>query len=140
MRVTMLAEIPSRAAAPAKLPLSMTFAKTRMLSKRSTELSDHWDSGGGALAERHPVGVGEDAAQMAPLRPSFACTWDRFESLPPAENSVANPTFGFWVGPPDWPGAVGPVTLLTLSSAAKAVPAALLVTGAIMLHSSVTGR
>ena len=34
----MLAEIPSRAVAPAKLLLSTTFAKTRMLSKRSTGL------------------------------------------------------------------------------------------------------
>jgi hypothetical protein len=37
----MLAEIPSRAAARAKLLLSTTFAKTRMLSNRSTEPSDH---------------------------------------------------------------------------------------------------
>ena len=35
----LLAEIPTRAAAPAKLSLSTTFAKARMLSKRSTEPS-----------------------------------------------------------------------------------------------------
>src|SRR5689334_24784091 len=37
----LLAEEPSRAAAPTKLPLSTTFEKTRMLSKQSMELSDH---------------------------------------------------------------------------------------------------
>jgi len=35
------AEMLSRAAAPVKLPLSTTFAKTRMLSKRSTALSGY---------------------------------------------------------------------------------------------------
>src|SRR5207248_11677410 len=39
--LTMLAEMPSRAAAPAKLLLSTTLAKTRMLSKRSTRSSDY---------------------------------------------------------------------------------------------------
>jgi hypothetical protein len=34
-------EMPSRAAAPVKLALSTTLANTRMLSKRSTGLSDY---------------------------------------------------------------------------------------------------
>jgi hypothetical protein len=39
--LTMLADMLSRAAAPVKLALSTTLAKTRMLSKRSTGLSDY---------------------------------------------------------------------------------------------------
>jgi hypothetical protein len=39
--IAMLAEMPSRAAAPVKLALSTTLAKTRMLSKRSTGLCDY---------------------------------------------------------------------------------------------------
>jgi len=37
----LVAAILSRAAAPAKLPLSTTFAKTRMSSERSTGLADN---------------------------------------------------------------------------------------------------
>jgi hypothetical protein len=47
--------MPSRASAPVKLPLSTTLAKTRILSKRSTRLSDYQAIQNGLFSPDHII-------------------------------------------------------------------------------------